>query len=126
MSNESQISVRITRNRYPTNRIQLRNPGNLTKINNTHSQEDTTANKIRLALWNAQSLQKKSASNKLDIFAVTETWLASNGNNTSLAEILNFTNRFQSYSSPERKRKRRKRCCIVFSESFQHRKECKS
>ena len=121
MSNESQISVRITRNRYPTNRLQLRNPGNLTKINNTHSQEETTANKIRLALWNAQSLQKKSASvcdimlsNKLDIFAVTETWLASNGNNTSLTEILNFTDRFQSYSNPERKRKRRKRCCIVF------------
>ena len=101
MSNESQISVRITRNRYPTNRLQLRNPGNLTKINNTHSQEETTANKIRLVLWNAQSLQKKSASvcdimlsNKLDIFAVTETWLASNGNNTSLTEILNFTDRF--------------------------------
>ena len=133
MSNESQISVSITRNRYPTNRIQLRNLGNLTKINNIHSQEETTANKIRLALWNAQSLQKKSASvcdivlsNKLDIFAVTETWLASNGNNTSIAEILNFTDRFQSYSSPERKRKRRKRCCIVFSKSFHHRKECKS
>ena len=61
MSNESQISVRITRNRYhATNRIQLRNPSNLTKINNTHSQEETAANKIKLALWNAHSLQKKS------------------------------------------------------------------
>lgn len=133
MSNESQISVRITRrNRYPTNRIQLRNPGNLTKINNTRGQEETAANKIKLALWNAQSLQKKSASvcdiivsNKLDIFAVTKTWLASNGNNTSLAEILNSLTDYSSYSSPERKRKRR-RCCIVFSERFQHRKECKS
>ena len=73
-----------------------------------------------------QSLQKKSASvcdiilsNKLDIFSVTETPLASNGNNTSLAENLNSLTDFKSYSSPERKRKRR-RCCIVVSESFQH------
>lgn len=66
------------------------------KINNNHGQEETTSNKIKLGFWNAQSLQKKSVSvwdiilsNKVDIFAVSETWLASNGNNTSLAEILN-------------------------------------
>ena len=107
MSNESQISVRITRNRYPTNRIQLRNPGNLTKINNTRSQEETAANKNKLPLWNAQSLPKKSASvcdiivsNKLDIFSVTETWLASNGNHTSLAEILNSRTDFKVIQAP--------------------------
>ena len=107
MSNESQISVRITRNRYPTNRIQLRNPGNLTEINNTRSQEETAANKNKLPLWNAQSLPKKSASvcdiivsNKLDIFSVTETWLASNGNHTSLAEILNSRTDFKVIQAP--------------------------
>ena len=107
MSNERQITVRITRNRYPTNRIQTRNSGNLIIINNTHAQDQTTSNKIILGLRNAQSLQKKSGSvcdiilsNKLDIFAVTETWLTSNGNNTLLAEMLNSLTDFTVIQVP--------------------------
>ena len=39
-------------------------------------------------------------SNKLDIFSVTKTWLASNGNNTSLAENLNSLTDFKVLQAP--------------------------
>ena len=62
---------------------------------------------IKFALWNAQSLQKKSGlvcdiflSNRLDIFAITETWLNSEGNNISLAEILNTLKDFTVIQVP--------------------------
>ena len=64
-------------------------------------------NKIKFALWNAQSLQKKSglvcdiiSSNRLDIFAITETWLNGEGNNISLAEILNTLKDFKVIQVP--------------------------
>ncbi|XP_022778991.1 uncharacterized protein LOC111320602 [Stylophora pistillata] len=72
------------------------------------SQHDISAfNKIKFALWNAQSLQKKSgsvcdiiSSNRLDIFAITETWLNCKGNNISLAEILNTVKDFKVIQIP--------------------------
>ena len=83
--------------------------GNLTKVDIQRQQENRIPafNKIRFALWNAQSLQKKSgsvcdiiSSNRLDIFAITETWLNSKGNNISLAEILNTLKDFKVIQVP--------------------------
>ena len=83
--------------------------GNLTKVDIQRQQENRipASNKIRFALWNAQSLQKKSgsvcdiiSSNRLDIFAITETWLNSKGNNISLAEILNTLKDFKVIQVP--------------------------
>ena len=57
--------------------------------------------KLRFAVWNAQSLHKKSGllwdivlSNRLNVFAITETWLICNSNNEVLAEILNVLKDF--------------------------------
>ena len=52
--------------------------------------------KVQFGLWNARSVTKKSAllcdiiqSNKLDILAVTETWINSDINNSQIPELLN-------------------------------------
>ena len=83
--------------------------GNLTKVDIQRQQENRISafNKIKFALWNAQSLQKKSglecdiiSSNRLDIFATTETWLNSKGNNISLDEILNTLKDFKVIQVP--------------------------
>ena len=132
MSNERQITVRITRNRYPATHIQTRNSGNLIEIDNTQIQDQTKLSKIKLGLWNAQSLQMKSGSvcdiilsNKLDILAVTDTWLTSNGNNTSLADILNSLTDFTVIQVP-RENAKGGGVALFFSESFQYHKKCKS
>lgn len=63
--------------------------------------------KLRFAVWNAQSLHKKSGllydivlSNRLDVFAITETWLICNSNNEVLAEILNVLKDFTVLQVP--------------------------
>jgi len=84
---------------------------NLTKVDIQRQQENRISafNKIKFALWNAQSLQKKSGlvcdiilSNRLDIFAIKEASLNSEGNNISLAAILNTLKDFTVIPSPKR------------------------
>ena len=57
-------------------------------------------------------------SSKLDIFEVTETWLTSNGNNTSLADILNSLKNFMVIQVP-RENAKGGGVALFFSESFQ-------
>ena len=65
--------------------------------------------RIRVATWNAQSMNKKSPSichliisNRLDILGMTETWINSDSsaNNTTIAEVLNALKNFECYQVP--------------------------
>ncbi len=63
--------------------------------------------KVRLGLWNARSILKKSAavcdiiqSNRLDMLALTETWLTTDVNNNSLSEILHNLKDFSIVQIP--------------------------
>ena len=78
------------------NHYHARNATNLinVKVNKSFS---NFSSKIRFATWNAHSLNKKSAtvcdiiiSKRLDILAITESWLSGDyHNNNTIAEILN-------------------------------------
>ena len=106
------IPVHITARTIRPTYLRSRFLGNLTKVDIQRQQENRISafNKIKFALWNAQSLQKKSglvcdiiSSNRLDIFAITETWLNNEGNNISLAEILNTLKDFKKSSKSQEK-----------------------
>lgn len=74
------IPVRIS-SRHNRKVINRRNPTNLVYVNIDDDQLCKLGSNMRFALWNARSINKKTAiicdiiqSNKLDILAVTETW----------------------------------------------------
>ena len=78
--------------------LHSRNVNNLKQIEICRQKEM----KLRFAVWNARSIAKKAAivcdiiqSNKLEILAITESWLGKNTDDSSITEILN---RLKTYS----------------------------
>ena len=72
-----------------------RNINNLIDIKATNQSSKYTP-RLRLATWNAHSINKKAApicdlviSKQIDILTLTETWLTETTNDTTIAEILN-------------------------------------
>ena len=72
--------------------LNSRNVNNLKQIEICRQKEM----KLRFAVWNARSIAKKAAivcdiiqSNKLEILAITESWLGKNTDDSSITEILN-------------------------------------
>lgn len=92
---------------WSINHYHARNATNLinVKVNKSFS---NFSSKIRFATWNAHSLNKKSAtvcdiiiSKRLDILAITESWLSGDyHNNNTIAEILNTLNDFNFHHVP--------------------------
>lgn len=82
-----------------------RNHHNLVPV---HCVTTKPPSKIKLGIWNAQSINKKSGivcdiviSERLDIFAITETWISGNSHdNNTIAEILNTLKDFQFVDIP--------------------------
>ena len=116
------IPVRIT-NKHRTNRIpRSRNKENLLYVDIDRRQQiNQPKTKLWFAVWKAQSLHKKSGllcdivlSNRLDVFAITETWLICNSNNEVLAEILNVLKDFTVLQVP-RENSRGRGVALFFS-----------
>lgn len=105
------IPVRITQlERKTIKRIPSHstiNRDNLLVIDRPVSLPVSANAKIKFSLWNAQSINKKSAlvtdiilSNRLDMFAITETWIKANENNSSVTQILHALNDFSVIQIP--------------------------
>ena len=82
------------------------NFGNLINIPIDSSNSTAVLPRVNFAVWNAQSFNKKSSllcdviqSNRLDILAVTETWLAKD-NNTALGDFLNSMTDYTFHHTP--------------------------
>ena len=82
---------------------------NLSNLTYIRPDSNSRISTIKLATWNAQSVNNKPASvcdlvisKQLDILTVTESWI-SNDNNT-IAEILNTLKDFEYYNAPRMNR----------------------
>ena len=94
--NQSMIPAMITANQPPTINTRSVNAANSIYPSTVESAK-TNVPRLSLAVWNARSINRKAAmicdiitSNRLDIFAITETWLNSETNNVAIVEILNI------------------------------------
>ena len=108
--NRQHLSVRITshHDEYSTKvKHHSRNSLNLIKINTTRNTTNPLQ-RLRLATWNIRSLIKKAApicdlviSKRIDILALTETWLSADYNTDStLAGVLNTLQDFDFLHLP--------------------------
>lgn len=103
MQQQQSIPTVFTFNRCKPrmNNLRSRNINNLSYIKT--SRQNGNSPKVCFAVWNAQSINKKVAivcdiiqSNKLEILAITESWLPKdiNNNNSTVTEILNILKEF--------------------------------
>ena len=113
ISTYSPILVRITSCHKENSAAgyNTRNSMNLININ-IAKQASKSLPRLRLATWNAHSLNKKAASicdliisKRIDILSLTETWLSGNNSDCNVAEILNTLQDFEFLHLPRIARK---------------------
>ena len=109
--NQSMIPAMITANRPPTINTRSVNAANSIYPSTVESAK-TNVPRLSLAVWNARSINRKAAmicdiitSNRLDIFAITETWLNSETNTVAIVEILNILPDFTVFHIPRPNKK---------------------
>ena len=83
------------------------NFNNLVALSLETQQHQATTPKVQFSMWNARSVTRKSVllcdiiqSNKLNILAVTETWINSDINNSQIPELLNNLQDFKILQVP--------------------------
>ena len=104
--NQSMIPTIITANRPRTINTRSVNAANVIYPSTVESAQ-TKFPGLSFAVWNARSINRKAAmicdiiiSNRLDIFAIKETWLNSETNNVAIVEILNTLPDFTVFHIP--------------------------